>query len=494
MQNTNNIIIKAALAVFAAFLATGCIFEKMAMPEDLQSVLIQVNVSSGDMKTKADPTTEEATATEAAINTIRIYAFHNGRLSGHYYGENVSDESILMDLEIPAGTPSVDFYVIANEANMRNGNSAVAISNRLTAAELENLTFTSFDEDAPLPMYCKEEKTINVPEIINSTVNEEDGHQGHLILPDKVTFMLERPMAKIAFYAASKSGSVTPIIEEVSVYAKGTREYMYLFEQQQSTLLNIPVGDENKILHNSPLTVDKVLTDGNRDNVNAYTEVSKSSYLSEIPFGSDKWDEHNSYNSVVLHVRYRLKEGGEISDNYIYMPPIIRNHFYKVLCLISPEGGITVDYLVSDWEKVDEWNLNYEYPTYEVETPSSETQATMYYDNGTENGAFCLDFKMTAPASQKWTPTIQADAADYAVKVYKGSQLVETPVEVSDDLYTIKVVPLKSENIGKEVKFIITYNPIWSLHSELLLINEGVMWTGTGASSDLIVIKQVDKN
>lgn len=489
MQNITNIFKKTALAIIAAVISTGCISEKYEV-SGLQNVLIEVKVSASQM-TKA---TEKATDAEKVINSIRIYAFYNGRLSGHYYGEGVSDESIFMDLEIPSGNPSVDFYVIANEANMKNGNTSVAISDRLKPVELENITFASFDENAPLPMYCKITKNINVPETIKSSVNDAEGHQGHFILPDKVDFVLERPLAKIAFYAATKSESVTPIIEEVSVFAKGTRKYMYLFKQQQATLLNIPVGDQNKILHNTPLTVSNVVTDESRNDVNAYKAVSESSYLSEIPFGSANWNEQNSYNSVVLHVRYRLQAGGDILDNYIHMPSIERNHFYKVLCVISPEGGMTVDYIVSDWEKTDDWNLEYEYPTYEVETPSVKTQATMYYDNGGEEGAFCLDFKMTAPVSQKWTPTIQADAADYVVRVYKGSELVGTPVEVSDDLYTIKVVPLKSDNIGKEVKFIITSNPIWSLHSELLLINEGLMWTGNGASSDLIVIKQVDKN
>ena len=59
MQKMNNIVIKAALALFAAFLATGCIFEKMDRPEKLQSVLIQVNVSADNMQTKADPTASE---------------------------------------------------------------------------------------------------------------------------------------------------------------------------------------------------------------------------------------------------------------------------------------------------------------------------------------------------------------------------------------------------------------------------------------------------
>ena len=77
MQKTNNIIIKAALAVFAAILATGCIFEQMAMPEDLQSVLILLNVSDQSMQTKATPT--EA---ESKINSLHIIAFCDGIPAG----------------------------------------------------------------------------------------------------------------------------------------------------------------------------------------------------------------------------------------------------------------------------------------------------------------------------------------------------------------------------------------------------------------------------
>ena len=52
MQKIINITTKTVLAIIAAFLATGCIFEKMDMPKDLQNVLIQVHVSSDSMQTK----------------------------------------------------------------------------------------------------------------------------------------------------------------------------------------------------------------------------------------------------------------------------------------------------------------------------------------------------------------------------------------------------------------------------------------------------------
>ena len=50
MQKINNIVKKAALVLFAAFLATACIFEKMERPGNLQSVLIQINVSAEQMR------------------------------------------------------------------------------------------------------------------------------------------------------------------------------------------------------------------------------------------------------------------------------------------------------------------------------------------------------------------------------------------------------------------------------------------------------------
>ena len=491
MQKINNIFFKAALAVILTVLATGCIFEKMDAPKNLQNVLIEVNVSAGQM-TKA---TEAATELEKTINSLRIYAFHNGRLAGHYYRLGTSADPIYMDLELPDGTPSVDFYVVANEVNMQNGTSYVVLTDKMTAAEIEKLSFTTFSTGAGLPMYCKATRTLTVPELTgSSTVNTAEGHQDHFLLPDKVTFSLSRPIAKIAFFAGSKSESAAPIIEEVAVYAKGTRQFMYLFEQPAASLEEIPVGTENKILFAGKKVVDKTVTEENRSVVNAYTSISDPAYLSEIPHGSDNWDEQNSFNSVVLHVKYRVKEGADLLDGYVHMPAIIRNHFYKVLCLISPEGGLMVDYMVSDWEKVDDWNLSYEYPTYEVSTPSVKKAATMYYDAGGDGGAFSLNFRMTAPSGQKWTPTIQADAADYVVRVYNGSTEIPAPVEASPNTYTIKVIPLKPENIGVEVKFIITYTPTWAMHSELLLINEGVMWTGTGATDDLIVIRQVDKN
>ena len=112
MQKTIDIMKKAALAVCAAVLATGCIFEKEAMPKDLQSVTVQLNVST-DIMTRAQ---EDPTAAESALNSVRIYAFHGNRLAGHFLRQTASDDPIFMDLRMPeTGVYNVDFYVIANE-------------------------------------------------------------------------------------------------------------------------------------------------------------------------------------------------------------------------------------------------------------------------------------------------------------------------------------------------------------------------------------------
>ena len=58
------------------------------------------------------------------------------------------------------------------------------------------------------------------------------------------------------------------------------------------------------------------------------------------------------------------------------------------------------------------------------------------------------------------------------------------------------MVPLKAENIGREVRFAITYKPTWMSGNDFLIINgtdSDPFWTGTGADSEVIVIKQIEK-
>ena len=105
MQKINNIFKKIALAIIAAVLFTGCIFEKYEV-SGLQNVMIMLEVATDGVVTKA---TEAPTSDEMKINTLRIYAFQGNRLCGHYYLGTAYDGPILMDLELPEGEGNVDF-------------------------------------------------------------------------------------------------------------------------------------------------------------------------------------------------------------------------------------------------------------------------------------------------------------------------------------------------------------------------------------------------
>ena len=496
MQKTNNIIIKAALAVFAAFLATGCIFEKMAMPEDLQSVLIQVNVSSGEMMTKAE--TEDPTEAEKAINTIRIYAFRDGKLSGHYYSGSVNSDPIVMDLRLPeTGTCDLDFYVIANETSMTLTSGTTALSESTTETALGSFAISAFGaSDGSLPMYGTADVTINV-ENVSSQKNTAEGHTDHNYITDgtegvfTVNLDLERPVAKVSFYAQTPDGSADQVyLSDLTMPAKGTRQYGYLFPQTIETLQSIPATGTGIDFLSSTILV--------TGTASSPMPVFEEYYFFEVPYGSAVWNMPDSNNSVVFDISYT---GGNGS---VYMPPIERNTHYKVYCTFPPgEGSIEVSYVVADWEGDHQWTLDFAHPTYQ--NPVLKTgdhsnpggEATMYY-TGTEEGAFSVDFKMTAPSGQTWNPTFFGNASDYEIRVYdKNGTQVQTPVAASEDFYTIKIIPRKPENVDNVVQFGISYKPTWSDDPEFLLINGtsgSLKWTTPGSTADLIVVKQIENN
>ena len=487
----NNIVIKAALALFAAFLATGCIFEKIDRPEKLQSVLIQVNVSADNMQTKADPT-----VSETAINTIRIYAFYEGNLSGHFYRATASSEPIVMDLQLPlSGTHSVDFYVVANETQMTPANGTAALSENTTIAELEDFKFQSFFSDGCLPMYYKGEQSINVDNLSDekSTIS---GHEGHDYFVQQVEVALTRPVAKVSFYAATETGAAAGVyINEIIMQSEGTRQYGYLLPQTEAVLKEIPAKGSNDVVFiSSPVAITGT-TSSNAD----YMPVFENEYLFEVPVGVASWDGFDPYinNYVKFDVEYTGGEGR------INMPPIERNTHYKIYASFSSEGSIRVDCIVADWEDTPNWTLDFAHPTYQ--NPVLKTgdynntggEAVMYY-TGTEEGAFSVDFKMTAPSGQKWTPTFEGLSTDYKIKVYDNrGEEVSVPVTASESLYTIKIIPMKPENINKTVKFGITYIPTWATAAEFLQINGSagsLAWTTSGSNEDVIVVKQIERN
>ena len=202
MHKFNNIIRNTAACIFAAMLSVSCLLEKDEPLVQMQSVMVEMNVSSAAM-TKA-----EGTAAENAINTLRIYAFYGNKLAGSAFRSNVAvGESFYMDLELPAeGKHNVEFYLVANESEMSYEGAAVKLSDKMTKAELEAVRFTGLGNGSVLPMYCKQQEEIDV-EAILTTENSEAGHNGHPILARALTFQLTRSLAKLSVYAAKTDAS-----------------------------------------------------------------------------------------------------------------------------------------------------------------------------------------------------------------------------------------------------------------------------------------------
>lgn len=491
MQKTINIIIKTALAVIATVLACGCISEKMDAPEDLQNVLIEVNVSADRMATKA---TEDATEEEKVINSIRIYAFYNGKLAGHYFRTGTSDDPIYMDLELPKGkNPNgadfdVDFYVAVNEESMRLTSESPVLSATSSVADLQNISFDAVIAANGIPMYYNGTHAIDV-DAVSNVPNTISGHVGHVFLTQKVKISLERPLSKLAIYAAKMEGATHElVIKEAVMLARGTRQFIYLMKPDEAKLKSVaPRLNDRNLLDNGEVAVDKSIAESDKDNSSKYTTVVPPTYVSEVPFGSDDPETVNTDNSMVLYIKYSAGVGTTVKEKYVYMPVIERNSFYKVLCLINPEGQLIINYKVADWEKVDQWQsgMNFDYPTHSYIKPSATSNANPVLENtemkyvAGNPQAFKGYFQMLYPQSQGWKPSLIGDHADdYIYEVYKYGETVpvwttasSSEIIAGEDWYEIRVIPKEAVSQKQEVKLAISFTPAWADYSEHLLIN-----------------------
>lgn len=576
MKRLINITAKAATAILAVALTASCVFEKEdpAGKQDMQSVMVQLGINaSGMAQTKAviDAGEENATDAELLIHTIRFYAYIGETMVGYLDAENVTaTTSLFMDLKLPAsGTVDVDFYAVANEAGMYYDNDEVSMPDGIvgtnpdgTVKLAENIGKASFNEikyssltDSQLtkgmPMYGSVTKRINVDAITGP--NKQTGHQGHFILTDKVEMDLYRSLAKIGVYAAAVEGaSVNPVIDSITFKAPGRRNLSYLFpaaDQSELRARDNGISSMQEDRTFSTLTnngsVGRRMAAFDIDKFNAEPslyEILPPFYLAEVPYGTDTWDvpADASGRPAVLTIAYNLGKGTQTKYVDINMPEIKRNTFYKVFCLIKSEGQISIDIVVKDWTHGDEWVLEFDLPTATNPVPASssfvdgayqphvQAPATMYYtfytdenDNPipTDAGAFSVDFRMTQPVGQSWTPTLNAASSRYfAINVYErnsGNKVTTPSIEASEDIvYTIKVYPLNplSPMNPTQVAFSITYTPSWQggSASYFLPINgtsaTNLAWTeygwtsgdydangdGVAPSTETIVITQIE--
>lgn len=504
MRKVNNIILNTAICMLAAVMSVSCQLEKDNLSAGRQNVMIELSVKAAEM-TKAPATSEEPLPAETAISSLHVYAFYDGRLAG--YAHKVSGlERFFIDLELPeSGVHDVEFHLVANENEMTYQNVPVTLDRNTTKAQLQALKFTSLATGNALPMYCVQTESLDV-DALRELANDEAGHEGHFVLSQTLTFMLQRPLAKLEVYAAKESGATAvPQIIGVTMLSGGTREYNYLFEQTDETLNAInPTANDRVVVSNGVSVTDAVVKDSEEaldpDN---YTEVTTAPiYLSEVTYGSDIWNEHSgNEKAVVLHVEYAIEQGGERKNAYIYMPPIVRNTIYKVCIFISAEGRIIINYVVADWTDGVMWEngLDFNYPTHsylrhnipvtadDMKT-APEGPATM-----SETVPFTGYFQMSAPAEEYWTPTLMGlEASDCTIHVYKQNgteEVYDRPIKADPaGWYVITVVPAAGKvDVGEEVRLAITYKPIWSDVSEFLMINgtgEDCYWPYDGASQE----------
>ena len=497
MQKINNIILNAAIFLAAVMMSAGCL-EKEDVATGMQSVMIELSVSAEGM-TKATPT-----ASEEVINSLRIYAFCGDRLAGYASRSTVAQgEPFYMDLELPAtGTHDVEFYVIANEAQMAYQNGTLSLSENMTRGELESIKFTGLTSGDALPMYCIQNEEINVSEI-TAAVNTEAGHEGHFILTKKVKLDLTRSLAKISLYAAKIQGTAsTPQIVSAKLLAAGTRTYSYLFPQLPETLNEITSRPNDRTILASAVNVNAAVEKGTKD-ASKYDLVLADAYLPEVTYGSSDCTESSGYErEVVLRIEYSLSDGGEIRTGFVYMPQIKRNTHYKVCVLISSEGQLIINYEVLQWEDNVISDIHFDYPTHSYlreSIPTTESEVALKPSQQaqmSEAKPFEGYFQMTYPSNDAWTPTLMGpQAGNCTVTVYDVSTLTPTkidedqwPIAASDKWYKIVVTPDPVKvDVGDEVKLAVTYKAAGFETIEYMLINgsyQEYYWPYSGGSQE----------
>lgn len=500
-----------AFLAMAVLMCTACQSETDEKFVGSQSVTIELSVSASEL-TRATPT-----AMEETINSLRVYAFNSAtnKLAGFVQRETTaSGTPFYMDLELPeSGTHDVEFYLVANEAEMADENAAVRLSEVMTKAELEAIRFTGLRVGNSLPMYAKKTVPINVDNL-SGQANTLEGHDGHFVLAQKVDFSLERPIAKLSVYAAKTIGATAiPQINMIEFLAGGTRQYNYLFPQTDDVLDAIPSRANNRVLLETSVAVTAELEKASAaaENPANYSEVSVGNYLSETAVGALAWDVPSGIVSApVLHFEYALDAGAELKHAYVYLPELQRNHHLKVCILINAEGQIIINYVVADWEDNEMPNYHFDYPTHsyllenipvvgaEQTTPSMPAQMT-------ESVPFKGYFQMSRPLTDAWTPTLLGlNGADCEILVFEGDTDTEIPesewpISASDKWYRIEVHPLSGKmTIGEEVNLAISCTATGLSESEFLLINgtdQNFYWPYTGdgqQDADYLIITMVN--
>ena len=533
-MNINRLQTLLAL-LFAAFVIVGCSKDTRQTVLDEPTSRITLPISINTRASDGDVANDE----ELAINEVRVYAFTNNKLAGHYYysGNAMSKISILLDLKLhDSTTQSVMLYAIANESSFLPYSNTTSLNASTTEATLRSLYFSHMDVKAGLPMFYASASPIELnvaddAQAMPEDVVNADEHIGHTLLAQVLPVQLERAISKIELFATKQSGeSAELMITGVRADKQGLRMNNYLMPQSATTLQTIQSLDLDHTLslNSSSVVVTTTMPEGYasaaeseryqmRVDKQNYTALLATPYYAfENPYGSSNplVAEANGKGSI-LHVDYEFN--GVARTAQVHMPALERNTYYPVYCLFNNEGKMQIDYIVAPWEMSDdnaEWGeIAFDYPTYSSPVLPLDESAVrpfakpqMWYTAGSEDGAFCCRFIMWAPVGQTWTAVVDASASDYEVRVYDGDGNLQpkATVTVLPDLhttswYTIKVIPLRNLNVAgveEQVKLHIIYTPIWMHHSDYLLINgekDNPAYVDSGSDPETILITQIEQ-
>ena len=511
-----------ALLVLAAATVAGC--SKAPVPDlgEELDVLLQMSVGTKAV-TETDGT---PTAAESAIHTLRVYAFVDGKAAGHFYTPDYAAledaagtasgtaKHFLMDIKMYSlGTKDVDFYVVANEGAMYTAGSAARLDENTTEAELKEFTFTSLNLGngmaLGLPMCCKKTETIDFASDDESNPQTVPGHEGHTLLAQKLSFELERPVGKIGVFAAKPIGEEgTLTVTGLSVTRSRFVNFLMPPGNPESAYNNPGSASERELTPvEGPVTAE--VASGETDAAK-YTPVQAEAYYPfENPWGSTAWNQPGDSRGNILTIKYKYETDNQERTGTVYLPPIVRNTYYMVCCQLSNSGKILVNYSVADWDDAEPYELEFAAPEYEMPTQAYPVASkpyarpTVHYngDPAAQNGTFSINFKISGPVGQVWTPTLlNATDADYQITVTQNGSPVAAPYLASAVPYEITIRALRPDNVGKMLEFAISYTPQWDpTGTSLLMINgnseDDLTWpvpTGTVNPTYKIVIEQVE--
>ena len=505
MKKFINIISKAAMVFMAIAITASCVFEQHDTLGEAkkENVLVQIAVNTSAMTaTKADifdgGTQAPVPTIETDIKTLRLYAYIDGRLCGYLYEEDVDTENdaLLMDMILPDnGMVDIDMVAIANERGMtvpegvnldytlaRNPDGTLSLTGNAGQNEFNSITFALPDQkfENGMPMYSTSRASINVSDA--RRLNEQDGHKGHFIIETPVSLTLSRPLAKVGVWAANDAKEGTdPGVTVTSV-----------------TLMNVPAagtlmpgagadGEDRGTVQvqaaAGPVRVTAFLDreaedfQQDRQDPDCYTPVTGDVYMPENPQGQEPgqgydWTDGAADGATFVRIKYRSNNNisngtDDAAQNEktadVYLPKIIRNTQYKLLCNIKNNNIANVIVVVEDWNEGSSTTIDFtDVPNFNEEFGlqwnGQKIEGNEYKLESAAGSSVECRFKISAPVGGKWYATLTGgDVQNYELIGGTGTDGRASGNIGGDASFTIRALNSNFEGTtSRDVKLVIT--------------------------------------